>query len=671
MWKTMKKVIKSEWIKVAVPGPFLEGLDYHAHVSMTESDVGKRILVPLGSREVVGVITEIIEVPRYDKARIKSTIRLLDENAIFSERLFQLIQWVSVYYHHPIGECFYTAMPKRLCEGKAFIPLTLPSPTRGEGNASKLTLNPEQAKALSAININGFQVSLLEGVTGSGKTEVYLQLIEKVLAQGKQALVLVPEIGLTPQTLTRFQERFGAPVMALHSELTEVQKVKVWQATLSGGAKIVIGTRSAVFVPFQALGVIIVDEEHDLSFKQQNGLRYGAREVAIKRAQLENVPIMLGSATPSLESVYHATVSKRYQHLVLSTRAGVAQPPHFQLMDMRGQPMVDGLSRPLIDACQKHIRAGGQVLFFINRRGYAPVLMCHACGWNAKCSHCDRPYTLHRYPPHLLCHHCLHSHTVFKACPKCQTPDSLLEVGTGTERIEEALQAQFPEYTVVRIDRSVTQKKGQLSALLDKGHSGEAQILIGTQMLAKGHHFSGVTMVGIVDIDSGLFSSDFRAIERVGQLIIQVAGRAGRESKLGEVYIQTHQPNHPALRLLLSEGYPAFAKQLMEERQQIHWPPFGYLALIRAESMNKLDAENWLRMVKAKAHTFNIEGVGVLGPIPASMPKRAGYHRFQLLLHCADRQPLNRLLNQLMSEISVMTNRKIRWSMDVDPQEVG
>jgi primosomal protein N' (replication factor Y) len=661
--------MNKQLVRVAVPGPFLESLDYQVAQEVDRTWVGRRVLVPLGRRKVVGVVDALIDYSMVEIERLKPIIEVIDTASIFSDTLLSLIRWVSHYYHYPLGDCFQTALPKRLCEGKAFS--AKKAPVSATHTHHKLTLNTEQQIALNVIDIKKFQVSLLEGITGSGKTEVYLQLIEQVIAQGKQALVLVPEIGLTPQTVERFQKRFSVPVVTLHSALTEVEKVKHWAWAFSGEAKIVIGTRSAVFVPFQQLGVIIVDEEHDLSFKQQNGLRYSAREVAIKRAQLDNIPIVLGSATPALESLYHALISKRYQHLVLSQRAGAAKPAQFQLIDMRKQPLSHGLSRPLIEACEQHLQQGGQVLLFLNRRGYAPVLMCHHCGWVAKCGHCDRPYTLHRHPSHLLCHHCARGRPVLKQCPQCESMEGLIEVGSGTERIEEALQQAFPTRSIVRIDRSATQKKGELTALLEKGHSGEADILIGTQMLAKGHHFSGVTMVGVIDADAGLFSSDFRAIERVGQLILQVSGRAGRESKLGEVYIQTLQPQHPLLMVLLKEGYRAFAQQLMQEREQVQWPPFAYLALFRAEAMDKRAAETFLQTLKKALSRLSIPEVTVLGPIPSAMPKRAGYHRFQLLLQSKDRARLHQALHQSLFALYETTARKIRWSLDIDPQEVG
>ncbi len=665
--------MNKQLVRVAVPGPFLGGLAYQVSESITElvdaTWVGRRVLVPLGHRKVVGIIDALIDHSQFDVARLKPIIEVIDATSIFPETLLALIRWVSQYYHHPLGDCFQTVMLRRLCEGKAFA--AKQSPISSTQIQNKLMLNVEQQHALNAIDLHKFQVSLLEGITGSGKTEVYLQLIEQVIAQGNQALVLVPEIGLTPQTVERFQKRFDVPVITLHSALTEVEKVKHWKWALTGEAKIIIGTRSAVFVPCQQLGVIIVDEEHDLSFKQQNGLRYSAREVAIKRAQLENIPIMLGSATPALETLYHALISKRYQHLVLSQRAGDAKPAQFHLIDMRKQPLSHGLSKPLLQACEQHLQQGGQVLLFLNRRGYAPVLMCHHCGWSAKCGHCERPYTLHRYPSHLLCHHCMHSRPVMKQCPQCKSTEALLEVGAGTERIEEALQQAFPTRSVVRIDRSATQKKGELTALLEKGHSGEADILIGTQMLAKGHHFMGVTMVGVIDADAGLFSSDFRAIERVGQLILQVSGRAGRESKLGEVYIQTLQPQHPLLMVLLKEGYCAFAQQLMQEREQVQWPPFAYLALFRAEAMSKPDAELFLQALKRTLQQLAIPELMILGPIPAVMHKKAGYHRFQLLLQSKDRARLHQALYQVLPALYKTPARKIRWSLDVDPQEVG
>lgn len=537
-------------------------------------------------------------------------------------------------------------------------------------------LNPAQSVAVDAVRakLGEFSVSLLDGVTGSGKTEVYLSLIEEVLARGQQTLVLVPEIGLTPQLITRFQQRFPVPIAVLHSGLTDNERLSAWLAAGNGEAPIVIGTRSAVFTPLAKPGLIILDEEHDISFKQQEGFRYSARDVAVKRAQLEKVPVLLGSATPSLESLHNARQG-RYQLLLLPERAGCANHPSISVLDVCKQPMSHGLSAALLNAMRRHLDAGGQVMLFLNRRGYAPALLCHDCGWVAPCRRCDSSMTLftekftHHGRQRLRCHHCGSERPVETQCPKCQSSE-LSPVGAGTERLEETLQKQFADVGIARIDRDTTRRKGALQSLLDSVHDGTSRILVGTQMLAKGHHFPDVTLVGIVDVDQGLFSADFRAPERMAQLIVQVAGRAGRADKPGQVLIQTHHPEHPLLRVLLEQDYGAFANAALEERQLAQLPPFRFLALLRAEAVDGRLPMQFLEQARALAEPLNTGQVQILGPIPAPMERRAGRIRAQLLLQAPSRAGLHRLLTPWLQQLeNDKAGRKVRWSIDVDPQE--
>jgi primosomal protein N' (replication factor Y) len=539
--------------------------------------------------------------------------------------------------------------------------------------ATTPALNPDQQTAVDAIKdgLGIFGVYLLDGVTGSGKTEVYLSIIKQVVDRGEQALVLVPEIGLTPQLVTRFRQRFAVPIAVLHSGLSDSERLCAWLMAKQGDAPIIIGTRSAVFTPLARPGVIILDEEHDLSFKQQEGFRYSARDVAIKRAQLEQVPVVLGSATPSLESLENVR-QQRYRSLVLPERAGTANHPDIGVIDVRKQPMADGLSSALINAMRRHLEGGGQVLVFLNRRGYAPVLLCHDCGWVSKCKRCDAHMTLfyHRGVARLRCHHCGAERPADHECPDCQSME-LHPVGTGTERLEQALQNQFPEIGIARIDRDTTRRKGAMQSLLESVHDGSNRILVGTQMLAKGHHFPDVTLVGLVDIDQGLFSADFRATERMAQLIVQVAGRAGRAEKSGQVLIQTHHPDHPLLRVLLDEGYPAFARAALEERRQAQLPPYNYFALLRAEASDGNLPMQFLQQARELAENMEISSVQILGPIPAPMEKRAGRFRAQLLLQSASRRALHNLLSPWLQQLELSKlGRKVRWSIDVDPQEM-
>jgi len=544
-------------------------------------------------------------------------------------------------------------------------------------------LHTAQAQAVEHIShqLGRFAVSLVDGVTGSGKTEVYLSLIERVLARGEQVLVLVPEIGLTPQLLARFSERFAVPIAVLHSGLSDRERLCAWQSAREGIAPIVIGTRSAVFTPLPKLGLIILDEEHDISFKQQEGFRYSARDVAVKRAQLEGLPVVLGTATPSLESLHNVNQG-RYSKLVLRERAGAASHPDIAVLDVRKQPMFDGLSMALVNAIRRHVDAGGQALVFLNRRGFAPTMLCHDCGWVAKCQRCDANMTLFSYKgsgnSRLRCHHCGCERRADPHCPECESTE-LRPVGAGTERLEQALRRQFPDTGIIRIDRDTTRRKGAMQSLLDSVHDGSSRILVGTQMLAKGHHFPDVTLVGIVDIDQGLFSADFRATERMAQLIVQVAGRAGRAEKPGQVLIQTHHPDHPLLQVLLQKGYSAFAKSALEERRQAQLAPYNFMALLRAEAVDGQLPMQFLEharqlaeaIIKVNGSEGGITGVQLLGPIPAPMERRAGRIRAQLLLQSAERAPLHHLLGPWLQQLErSKLGRKVRWSMDVDPQEM-
>ncbi|MCW8918759.1 MAG: primosomal protein N' [Gammaproteobacteria bacterium] len=541
---------------------------------------------------------------------------------------------------------------------------------RGSASDCRPPLTDAQQQAVSAINSDrGFQVSLLDGVTGSGKTEVYLQAIAAVLAQGRQALVLIPEIGLSPQLVSRFARRFAVPIALLHSGLSDGERLSAWQLAAKGEAEIIIGTRSAIFTPMKQPGLIIVDEEHDGSFKQQDGFRYSARDVAVVRARQLNIPIVLGSATPSLESLHNA-LAGRYRHLLLPERAGNAIHPTMRLLDVRQQPMEEGVSLHLQQAIRHHLEHHGQVLLFLNRRGYAPVMMCHDCGWVSQCPRCDAHMTVYAGQQRLRCHHCASERPLPPQCPDCGSSD-LRPIGQGTERIEQHLQALFPGREVLRIDRDTTRRKGSMDKLLEQIHGESGQLLIGTQMLAKGHHFPNVTLVGILDADQGLFSVDFRAAERMAQLIIQVAGRAGRAERPGEVLIQTHVPDHPLLKLLVEKDYAHFALATLQERRAAELPPFFHFALLRAEALERQAPLAFLEAARHCAEQLGHDGVWLLGPIPAPMERRAGRSRAQLLLQAEQRADLHRLLNSWAVALEgIKEGRKVRWSLDVDPVEL-
>ena len=533
---------------------------------------------------------------------------------------------------------------------------------------NRLTLNKQQALAFSQLLFQeGFNVWLLEGVTGSGKTEIYLQYIEEVLKKGKQVLVLVPEIGLTPQTVRRFQARFNVEIDVLHSNLNDTQRLNVWERARTGQSAIVIGTRSALFTQFSDLGLIILDEEHDGSFKQQDGWRYHARDLGIVLAQKLNIPILLGSATPSLESVNNVQNGK-YHHLVLSKRAVNATALRQFVIDLKHQRIQNGLSEPLLKRMQEHLEKGNQVLLFLNRRGFAPVLLCHECGWIDECHHCEKPYTYHQHQRVLRCHHCGAQKTVPMQCGHCGSTH-LVTTGLGTEQLEETLKARFPQYNIARIDRDSTARKGKLEGYLEDIQQGKSQILIGTQMLAKGHHFPNVTLVALVNVDNALFSLDFRAEERLAQLYVQVAGRSGRAEKQGEVVLQTHYPDHPLLTTLLEKGYQAFAEETLKLRHNMGLPPFSFQALFKAQCRHSEEAENALSQLASFFYEQKIEGLQVLGPIPAPFSKKAGQYRWQLLLQHASRKQLQAALSRYSPEL--IKSSQVRLILDVDPLDLS
>ncbi len=523
-----------------------------------------------------------------------------------------------------------------------------------------LQLTGEQASAVAAIRagLGRFGAFLLDGVTGSGKTEVYLRALHSALTDGGQALVLVPEIGLTPQTVRRVQARF-ADVVALHSAMNDAERWQAWLKCAQGDARILIGTRSACFAAFADLRMIIVDEEHDPSFKQQDGLRYSARDFAVVRARREGIPVVLGSATPSLESLHNAARG-RYSTLTLRERPGAAELPTLRLLDIRGHTLDEGISPQLTHVIRRHLADGGQVLTFINRRGFAPTLMCPQCGWIADCRDCDARMTLHARPEHLRCHHCGARRPPALQCEKCGH-DALVPVGQGTQRAEQGLAELFPDTPVLRIDRDVTRSQRQLTAQLDAVLEGGPMILVGTQMLAKGHHFPNVTLVAVLGADGGFFSADFRAPERMAQTIMQVAGRAGRAERAGEVWIQTYQPEHPLLQRLVKHGYGEFARSELRARAAAEMPPTRPMALIRADAIHPEEGMTFLRSLKPR-----LAGVEAYGPAPAPIQRISNRFRHQLMVLADDRRSLRRALLGVREQAAP---RNVRWSIDVDPYD--
>jgi primosomal protein N' (replication factor Y) (superfamily II helicase) len=530
-------------------------------------------------------------------------------------------------------------------------------------------LSAQQILAVERIedSAGNYAAWVLQGATGSGKTEVYLQCAARTLARGGSVLVLVPEIGLTPQLVQRFRARLDVDIAVLHSGLSDAERLAAWRAARAGRARVVLGTRSAVFAPLPQLGLIVVDEEHDSSYKQHDGgCRYSARDLALVRAQQAGIPVVLGSATPAFETL-HNLIGARYRGLLLPRREDQAPAPRLALVDVRVHNVHQGLSNPVIDAMRRHLSADGQVLVFINRRGYAPTLLCTACGWIAPCHACDARLTVHRASGQLRCHHCGAVEALPQRCLRCGF--AVKPVGQGTERVEETLRELFPDQALMRLDRDTASRPEQLDAIVEAVLSGAARILVGTQMVTKGHHFPGISLVVVLNADQGLFSTDFRAAERLAQTIVQVAGRAGRERIQGEVLIQTEYPEHPLLQSLLSGGYEGFAATAMLEREAARWPPFGRLAVLRASTRASNGALEFLAAARQLAPATR--AVRLLGPVAASMARRADRYHAQLLIESAERGPLHRFIDDWLPQVeSLARARRVRYALDVDPIDI-
>ncbi|OON38482.1 primosomal protein N' [Izhakiella australiensis] len=593
----------------------------------------------------------------------RQALAILRQGALYRHEISQ----------HDISDAVLQGLRKKgLCDLRPYHPMVADWRQQTIVHGERLRLNTEQATAVGAIRSadDCFGAWLLAGITGSGKTEVYLSVLENVINSGRQALVLVPEIGLTPQTIARFRERFNAPVDVLHSALNDSERLAVWLRARRGENAIIIGTRSALFTPLARPGVIIIDEEHDSSYKQQEGWRYHARDLAVVRAREENIPVIMGSATPALETLQNVH-SGKYRQLTLSKRAGNASLATQQLIDLKGVKLKGGLSPQLAGKMAQHLQADNQVLLFLNRRGFSPALMCHECGWIAECQRCDHYYTLHQHQRQLRCHHCDSQRQVPHQCPQCGSTQ-LMPVGLGTEQLEQNLTSLFPGVAISRIDRDTTSRKGALEQQLAEVHRGGARILVGTQMLAKGHHFPDVTLVSLLDVDGALFSADFRSAERFAQLYTQVAGRAGRAGKQGEVLLQTHHPEHPLLQTLLHKGYDAFARQALEERKSVFLPPFTSHILFRAEDQDNQQAALFLQQLRnlLEASPLKDEACWIMGPVPSLQAKRSGRYRWQLLLQHPSRPRLQRLLQSSLPLVATLPQtRKVKWTLDVDPTE--
>ena len=732
---------------VAIPVPLYQTFHYTSHETLV---LGARVEVNFANRRMVGIVWQKTNPNMLEsklRQKLKPIMRQLDETPIFDVTWRELLQWLSEYYQHPLGEVCQTALPVALRKpnGNSKMPvqkhLKLTACFQSQwdevGDAgiifkhaghraasqqqalfselaqapkalieirqhfTKSTLdglaqkhmttefeapivagawqrsieyweslsharaNVEQALVITGITaqLEQYGAFLLEGITGSGKTEVYLQIIAQVLAKGQQVLILVPEIGLTPQTVSRFEQRFGIEVGVIHSGLSDAARLRVWQKACAEQIGLVIGTRSAIFTPLPALGMIIIDEEHDESFKQQDGLKYHARALATMIAHKRHIPLLLGTATPTAETLHNAN-SGKYQHFTLQQRAGGAVPATLRLVDTSQIALTSGLADDTLHTMQQHLKAGNQVLVFLNRRGYAPAVICQHCGQAQECGACDKPFTYHRTKRKLICHHCTEQVPLVQSCMHCGHTQLQTE-GIGTEQLTAQIDALFPQYNSIRIDSDAMRGKDVLSNTLDAINANDYQILVGTQILAKGHHFANVTCVVIMDVDTALFSPDFRATEKLAQLITQISGRAGRATKPGETLLQTSQPGHPLIQDLLHNGYGHCIRTILHERQANQLPPYTHHALIRAEDpeLNKC-----LRLLHfAMQQCEQLQSLVVVGPLPCLIEKRQTRYRYQLLLQAEQRGYLHGVLKQLTPSIQAFAQElRIRWSVDVD-----
>jgi primosomal protein N' (replication factor Y) len=656
-------------LRVALDLPLHRLFDYLAETASV-ADVGLRVRVPFGRGEKLGVIVDVVDGSDWPVDQLKPAGEILRDLPPLPRDFFGLCEFASTYYQAAFGEVVMQALPVGL---KRIDP-----PTRRNGRPAGISaagrrpaLTAEQTVAVEAIDpAAGFSAYLLHGVTGSGKTEVYLRLVEQALALGRQVLLLVPEINLTPQLEERVRARFPeAGVVSLHSELAEAARERNWRAAFGGEASIVLGTRLSIFTPLPRLGLIVVDEEHDASFKQQDGMRYSARDIGVFRARQLGIPILLGSATPSLETWANAQ-GGRYGLLTLRERANPeARLPAVHVLDTRRMVLKEGVSEPLIAAIKERLARGEQSLVFLNRRGYAPVLACPACGWVSRCTRCAANMVLHLADRRLRCHHCGCEHRVPKACPTCGNQD-IHPFGRGTQRLEGWLQEQFPEARVLRVDRDSVKSRKQWEVMLERIHGGEADILVGTQMLAKGHDFPKLTLVGALGADAALFAADWRAPERLFAQLMQVAGRAGRAELKGEVLVQTQYPDHPLFAALVAHDYPGFAAAQLKEREQAGFPPYAFQAMLRAEAPVMADAIAFLKTAAELPVIAEHDKVFIYDPVPMKMARLANLERGQLLAESHSRPALQAFLPRWREAIEgLKAPSKLRWHIEVDPLE--
>jgi len=658
--------------RVALDIPLDEAFDFRVAEGL-ETPRGSLVIVPFGRAKKVGVVVGHAAGSEIPDDRLKAIESAVPDVPPLTENDLGLLEFCARYYLRPLGEVIGTSLPSRLRQVRRRALVAPPAAQQPPRLRDSPALTDEQEKAIRicALAPGAFHPVLLQGVTGSGKTEVYLRLIAETLARGRQALFLVPEIGLTPQFEEHVRSRFdGAAFVAAHSHLNEGERAKAWLAAQSGAAQVVLGTRLAVLTPFHDLGLIVVDEEHDPSYKQQEGLRYSARDVAVLRAQRLGIPIVLGSATPSLESFANAR-DGRYAHARLTRRAtSGAQMPAVRTVDTRADRPHEGLTHALTLAMRERLQKGEQSLIFVNRRGFSPVLFCRACSWHSTCQRCSANLVVHRDERDLRCHHCGHKERVPAACPNCGSID-LAPVGHGTQRIEDALREALPGARIARVDRDSTARRGALRGVLEDVRAGKVDVLVGTQMLAKGHDYPNLTLVGVIGADSALFSADFRASERLFSQLVQVSGRAGRAQHPGEVIIQTDFPEHPLYAAVASQDYERFANEALEERRIAGFPPFSHLALLRAESKRSGEAQAFLKLAARAGRRIAARGgVEVFDPVAAPLERKAGFERAQLMVRARKRAAMRGFLLEWKQALDTLAARQVRWAIDVDPQEV-
>ncbi len=631
---------------------------------------GKRVIVPFGSKSIVGIVVKKIAKPKSLKG-LKEIISIADEHSCFNGSIFEAITWASDYYHHAIGEVFFSFMPTLLRKQNDKIIIDLDDNTEYKLNEEdkKFKLTKEQNINLSKLNkVEKFSPSLIYGVTGSGKTEIYLQLAEKFILQNKSILILVPEINLIPQLEKRFKGRFNGDIGVYHSRQTPNQRLKVWLRSKFGGIKIVIGTRSSVLMPLKNLGAIIIDEEHDQSYKQAEGFKFSGRDLAIKRAQIENIPVFLGSATPSLQTL-KLVKEKKFKKFDLLRRVDGKKPPKLIPLDISDSPLLGGIAIQTMSIIEAAINKGEQVLIFLNRRGFAPLYECDNCGWVAKCSSCESNLVFHKSKNRLICHQCESVYGVNKTCPDCHS-NEINTLGTGTERVEEVLRSTFKKVPIIRMDYDSTRLKGSIEAIYEKANTSKEAILVGTQMLSKGHDFPKVTLCVILNADGGLLSPEINAIEKISQQLIQVSGRAGRNNNLAKVIIQTRYPNDENLKQIKTGDYRLVSEQCLKTNKALNMPPYSTVAILRATSPSPESCYKFLD--KANNLLNDKKNINVTGPLPSIPLKIKGNTRNHLIIKSDTRTYLNRVLNYLTYEIQTWTEtKKVKWSYDIDPYDMS